>query len=363
MPQKRNPDLFELVRGRSATALAALVEALAITAKLPSGYHRDLQLLKAPLFRAARPRPRHLRRSSPPPLPRVRFGATVERPAPELFAAERAHRLVLDEGIPFREAYRVAAELRERAPRRVTGREGDRLGSDHRADDHRRIVNRQSGVVYQLTSGTTSLHGIAFDSFAARVASGRSENPLGSNPELNDEVFLLDRVSGVFSQVTRTMAGLNQPLDLDASGSTLVFVSDSEEYVGPPPPGGHYLFRMRLEDGSFERVQDWAWFYIFGTKLSGDGTRLAASLDGFLYLWDFSSHDWRVAVEPEGTTFFNAVEDISTDGSRIFFRSFADRTGGNPDYSIEVFRADCPRDIFSDGFESGTTGAWSSQLP
>ena len=51
MPQKRNPDVFELVRGRTATAQACLVEALAITAKLPSGYHRDLQLLKAPLFR------------------------------------------------------------------------------------------------------------------------------------------------------------------------------------------------------------------------------------------------------------------------------------------------------------------------
>ena len=51
MPQKRNPDLFELVRGRSATALACLTEALSICAKLPSGYQRDLQLLKFPLFR------------------------------------------------------------------------------------------------------------------------------------------------------------------------------------------------------------------------------------------------------------------------------------------------------------------------
>ncbi|HZF27448.1 MAG TPA: lyase family protein, partial [Steroidobacteraceae bacterium] len=51
MPQKRNPDVFELIRGRSATAQACLLEALAVTAKLPSGYHRDLQLLKAPLFR------------------------------------------------------------------------------------------------------------------------------------------------------------------------------------------------------------------------------------------------------------------------------------------------------------------------
>jgi len=52
MPQKRNPDVFELVRGRTATAQACLAEVLAITAKLPSGYQRDLQLIKAPLFRS-----------------------------------------------------------------------------------------------------------------------------------------------------------------------------------------------------------------------------------------------------------------------------------------------------------------------
>ncbi len=48
MPQKRNADLFELVRGRSAAAQACLLEALGISAKLPSGYHRDLQLLEVP---------------------------------------------------------------------------------------------------------------------------------------------------------------------------------------------------------------------------------------------------------------------------------------------------------------------------
>ena len=47
MPQKRNPDVFELMRGRSAVAQAALNEVLGITQKLTSGYHRDLQLIKA----------------------------------------------------------------------------------------------------------------------------------------------------------------------------------------------------------------------------------------------------------------------------------------------------------------------------
>ena len=51
MPQKRNPDVFELVRGRSAVAQACLAEVLGIFAKLPSGYQRDLQLIKPPLFR------------------------------------------------------------------------------------------------------------------------------------------------------------------------------------------------------------------------------------------------------------------------------------------------------------------------
>jgi argininosuccinate lyase len=109
MPQKRNPDLFELVRGRSSTTLAALVEALAIPAKLPSGYHRDLQLLKAPLFRAS-----DLARATcallAATLPRVRFVRERLELAPELFAAERAHRLVLEEGLPFRDAYRRVAE-------------------------------------------------------------------------------------------------------------------------------------------------------------------------------------------------------------------------------------------------------------
>jgi argininosuccinate lyase len=113
MPQKRNPDVFELVRGRSATAQACLLEALAITAKLPSGYHRDLQLLKAPLFRGLDLAGDTLAIMAAA-LAGVRFRADRIHLAPELGATEEAYRLVLEEGLPFREAYRrVAARYRE----------------------------------------------------------------------------------------------------------------------------------------------------------------------------------------------------------------------------------------------------------
>jgi len=111
MPQKRNPDVFELLRGRGATALACLTEALALCAKLPSGYQRDLQLLKAPLFRGI-----DLCQQSlgivVPAIDALQFRADRVQVDPAVHTASEAYALVVSEGIPFRDAYRrVAAKL------------------------------------------------------------------------------------------------------------------------------------------------------------------------------------------------------------------------------------------------------------
>jgi argininosuccinate lyase len=113
MPQKRNPDVFELIRGRSATAQACLAEALGLCAKLPSGYQRDLQLLKVPLFRGIDLAQQTLD-ILPAALDAMRFRSEHIRLDPAIHAAEEANRLVVTEGIPFREAYRrVAAKLKK----------------------------------------------------------------------------------------------------------------------------------------------------------------------------------------------------------------------------------------------------------
>jgi argininosuccinate lyase len=112
MPQKRNPDVFELIRGRSASAQACLIEALGVCAKLPSGYHRDLQLLKFPLFRGIDLALETLA-ILPPAIEALQFRREAIRLDPAIHAAEEANRLVVTEGIPFREAYqRVAAKLK-----------------------------------------------------------------------------------------------------------------------------------------------------------------------------------------------------------------------------------------------------------
>ena len=113
MPQKKNPDVFELLRARSATAQACLLEALAVCAKLPSGYQRDLQLLKFPLFRAI-----DLAKATlgilPPAIAGLKFRPAAIRLDPGIHTAAEANRLAVSEGIPFREAYRrIAAKLGE----------------------------------------------------------------------------------------------------------------------------------------------------------------------------------------------------------------------------------------------------------
>ncbi|MGH8260273.1 MAG: argininosuccinate lyase, partial [Steroidobacteraceae bacterium] len=109
MPQKRNPDVFELVRARTATAHACLDEVLGVFAKLPSGYQRDLQLIKAPLFRGIDLAAQTLD-ILPPAVESMRFRAEGIRLDPAIHAAEQAYALVASEGIPFREAYRRIAE-------------------------------------------------------------------------------------------------------------------------------------------------------------------------------------------------------------------------------------------------------------
>jgi argininosuccinate lyase len=109
MPQKRNPDVLELVRGAGGTVQASLQEALIIMGKLPSGFQRDLQRIKPPLFRAI-----DLTTESVDimayVISTVRFLPENIVLGDELYATGAAYKLVTTEGIPFREAYRRIAK-------------------------------------------------------------------------------------------------------------------------------------------------------------------------------------------------------------------------------------------------------------
>ena len=110
MPQKKNPDVVELARGRcrELRGSAGLIEQIA--AGLPSSYHRDLQLLKRPLVLALR-NAEDLFTVLTPLLPalQIRTEATAAASTDELYAAHQAY-VYVQQGLPFREAYRKVAQ-------------------------------------------------------------------------------------------------------------------------------------------------------------------------------------------------------------------------------------------------------------
>jgi argininosuccinate lyase len=112
MPHKKNPDVWEITRGK-CNLLAALPNTIAmLTANLPLGYHRDLQLLKEVLFPALQDIEQVLAMADHM-LAHISVNeAILDDPKyAYLFSVESVNALVL-EGVPFRDAYRtVGAQI------------------------------------------------------------------------------------------------------------------------------------------------------------------------------------------------------------------------------------------------------------
>jgi argininosuccinate lyase len=109
MPHKRNPDVFELTRGRSRQLEGLAVQAMAIAGGLPGGYHRDLQLTKGPVMAGLDTVAAMLATvSAAVPQLAVDRAACRAALAPDLLATDEVFRRVRN-GATFRSAYREVA--------------------------------------------------------------------------------------------------------------------------------------------------------------------------------------------------------------------------------------------------------------
>ncbi|MEN8158765.1 MAG: argininosuccinate lyase [Myxococcota bacterium] len=112
MPQKKNPDVPELVRGKSGRAIGNLVSLLTVLKGLPLTYNRDMQEDKEPIFDTARTLGDSLAVMAGA-LATLRVNARRMRSAaddPMLLATDLAETLVR-EGVPFREAHEAVGKI------------------------------------------------------------------------------------------------------------------------------------------------------------------------------------------------------------------------------------------------------------
>ena len=132
MPHKKNPDVFELIRGKCNKIQALQTEMILITNNLPSGYHRDFQLLKENMIDGIEDLKNIL----------DIFNYSIQQIIIEdidlkeekykyLFTVDSINNLVVD-GISFREAYKkIGAEVENDTYQPDLGKEHSHIGSIH----------------------------------------------------------------------------------------------------------------------------------------------------------------------------------------------------------------------------------------
>jgi argininosuccinate lyase len=114
MPHKKNPDVFELLRGRFNLLQTLPAQVSALIHNLPAGYHRDFQLLKEILFPAIKNMKECLEMIAfVLPNLYIKTNLLQDSKYAYLYTVEKVNELVL-KGVPFRDAYQQVAEMVER---------------------------------------------------------------------------------------------------------------------------------------------------------------------------------------------------------------------------------------------------------
>ena len=149
MPHKKNPDVFEIMRGKCNRLQAVPNEISLLTANLPLGYHRDLQLLKDIIFPATTTLCECLDMCDFM-LQHIKVNTDIldDSRYDYLFTVEDVNRLTLS-GVPFREAYKqigMAVQRGEYQPTRCVEHthEGSigNLCNDKIADKMNKVVEK-----------------------------------------------------------------------------------------------------------------------------------------------------------------------------------------------------------------------------
>ena len=132
MPHKKNPEVFELIRGKCNKIQALHTEMLLITNNLPSGYHRDFQLLKENIINAFED-VKDILDIFNYAIQQIIVGDIdlSDEKYKYLFTVDSINNLVV-EGMSFREAYqKIGAQVQDGTYKSDISKEHSHIGSIH----------------------------------------------------------------------------------------------------------------------------------------------------------------------------------------------------------------------------------------
>jgi argininosuccinate lyase len=184
MPQKKNPDAWELIRGKTGRIYGSLVAVLTTFKGLPSSYQRDLQEDKEALF-AAHDQALAMTQIAAVTLAATRFREDQLCKAsadPALVATEIADYLV-NQGVPFREAHEIVGKVLRAADRegktiREMPLEQLKTFSEGFGDDLGAMLTLDSALTRRSVPGGTAPSSVraALNAFKARTEKRRQKS-------------------------------------------------------------------------------------------------------------------------------------------------------------------------------------------
>jgi len=209
------------------------------------------------------------------------------------------------------------------------------------------LINTNTFVITQLTDNV-GLDSFPFDISAGDdlVALSSQGDPTGDNPDANREIFLFDRTSMTFTQITDTTGEDNIVPVLNSDGSLIAFDS-SADVTGGNPDNNREIFLFDADTDTFTQITDTAGVNSLVPDITPDGSTIGFHSDADLtgdnpdaslevFLFDVSSMTF-TQITDGGDDINSATAALSSDGTIVGLNSDTDPEGGNPDNNREIF--------------------------
>ncbi len=212
------------------------------------------------------------------------------------------------------------------------------------------LFDTRTGIFTQITDETAGASRFpSINADGTRIAFESSLNINGGNPNGNFEIYLFDTTTGIFTQITDETAGVSRFPSINADGLRIAFQSTAD-INGGNPEGNQEIYLFDTRTGIFTQITDETAGASRFPSINADGTRIAfessLNINGGnpngnfeIYLFDTTTGIFtQITDETAGDS---RGLSINGDGNRIAFRSTADINGGNPEGNGEIYLAAC----------------------
>jgi len=253
--------------------------------------------------------------------------------------------------------------------RTVFDSDGDLLGTSG-GNNQVYLYDSNTNQLTQITPASSSSANPSIDASGTLIALESDMNIGGGNPDGNDEIFLLDTTTGVFTQITFTLGASNFGPSISADGTHIAFNSNGN-INGGNPEGNQEVYVYDTTTSMTTQVTNEIVGVSVNTSINANGTRIAfrsdaningGNFDGNREIYLYNSSSMTIIQITNTTSGDSDRPSINANGTRIAFQTTSNINGGNPEENLEIYLFDTVTNMFTQ-ITSTPSGSNFNQSP